>query len=74
MEVQTVNVIEYSDDTILAVHSFSEDEAGNKEAEELFSRCAKENGAEQKDLEDFAIEDGLYETGGYQVFLAHSSN
>ena len=73
MEMQTVNVVEYVDDAVGAVHAYSDDEVGNKEAEELFCRCAKENGAEQKDLDDFALEEGFYEAGGYQVFLSHSS-
>lgn len=73
MQMQTVNVVEYVDDSVNSVHAFSDDEVGNKEAEELFIRCAKENGAEQKDLEDFILEDGFYEAGEYQVFLKHSS-
>jgi hypothetical protein len=72
MEMQTVNVVEYVNDSVLSVHAFSDDEVGNKEAEEVFIRCAKENGADQKDLDDFALEDGFYEGGEYQVFLTHS--
>jgi len=73
MKVNTVNVVEYNDDTILGITSFSDDEEGNKEAEDIFKRCAKENGATDEDLEAFILEDGLYETGGYQLFLVHSS-
>lgn len=74
MKLNSINVIEYVDDSVIAVYSFSDDEEGNKEAENVFSRCAKENGAEDKDLEDYALEDGMYEAGTYQVFLAHSIN
>lgn len=74
MKVNSVNVIEYVTDSVTAVYSFMDDAEGNKEAEELFSRCAKENGAEDKDLKDYALEDGMYENGPYQVFLTHSCN
>jgi hypothetical protein len=73
MKVNTVNVIEYVTDSVIAVHSFLDNPEGNKEAEDVFSRCAKENGAEDSDLKDYALEDGMYENGGYQVFLTHSS-
>jgi len=72
MKLDTVNVIEYSDDSVLGIFSFTDDEVGNKEAEEVFSRCAKENGATDDDLNDYALDDGMYESGNYQVFLTHS--
>ena len=74
MKGNTVNVIEYVTDSVTAVYSFTDDEAGNKEAEEVFSRCAKANGAEDSDLKDYALEDEMYENGSYQVFLTHSGN
>lgn len=73
MKLNTVNVIEYRDDAVFAAHSFTDDEIGNKEAEELFSKCAKDNGAADEDLEA-CIEDGWYESGTYQVFLTHAFN
>ena len=66
-----VNVIEYVEDDITGVTSFSSDQAGNKEAEEHFAACAKENGALDEDIESF-IEDGYFEQGNYQLFLIHS--
>jgi len=72
MKVDTVNVIEYADDTILGVTSFSEDDEGNKEAEAHFSKIAKEHGATEEDVDSF-IEDGYHEQGTYQLFLCHSN-
>ena len=74
MKLSTVNVIEYVDDSVIGVSSFTDDEEGNKEASNLFGRCAKANGATDKDLKDYALEDGMYECGTYQVFIAHSIN
>ena len=70
-QIQTVNVIEYSDDALIGVTAFPDDESGNKEAEAHFKKCATENGAVEEDIESF-IEDGYYETGLYQLFLVHS--
>lgn len=74
MKLNSVNVVEYVDDSIVGLSAYSDDEEGNKEAEGHFSRCAKENGATDKDLKDYALGDGMYECGTYQVFLTHSSN
>lgn len=72
MKLDTVNVIEYNNDEIIRIDSFSDDKEGNVEAEELFSKMAKENGAIDADLENFALDDGYYERGTYQLFLTHS--
>jgi hypothetical protein len=72
MKVDTVNVIEYADDSILGVTSFTDNEEGNKEAEAIFRQVAKENGMEDVDAESF-VEDGYFEQGTYQVFITHSS-
>ena len=74
MKLNTVNVIEYSDDNILGVVSFSDDDDGNKEAEAHFSSVIKENGNEVTDEEiETFIEEGFYEQGDYQAFLTHSN-
>ena len=74
MKLNTVNVVEYADDAVLGVKSFSGDEAGIKEAEECFKVCIKENGENITDEEmDVCLEDGYFEQGEYQVFLTHSS-
>ena len=79
MKLNTVNVIEYEDDTILQIASFTEDKPGIKEAEDLFTKCIKENCSleETDELDENAINDcisdGYFKTGSYQVFLSHSS-
>ena len=73
MQMQTVNVIEYSGGAITSLRSFSEDKDGNKEAEALFEKVAKDNGMDDSDL-DACIADGLFEEGDYQVFLVHSED
>lgn len=73
MKSNTVNVTEYANDTILGIHSFSDDDEGNKEAEECFKRIIKESGHEvtNEEMEVF-LEDGYFEQGNYQVFITHS--
>lgn len=71
MKLATVNVIEYFNGTVNTVTAFTDDPAGNAEAELLFEKCAKENGMEKADT-DACLEDGLFEQGDYQVFLTHS--
>lgn len=73
MQLQTVMVIEYTGGEILSVRSFSEDKEGNKEAEALFAKIAKDNGMDDTDL-DACLEDGLFEEGDYQIFLVHSED
>ena len=68
-KINTVNVIEMADDDLLSITSFTDDEAGNKEAEARFQICAQENGCDPK--ESF-IEDGYFEQGNYQLFISHS--
>ena len=69
--VETVNVVEYADGATRAVYAFPDTEEGNKNAEEIFTLIAKENGMSDGDTAD-CIEDGIYEQGDYQVFLIHS--
>jgi hypothetical protein len=73
MKLQTVNVIEYRADAILSIQSFTDNEEGNKEAEEVFESIMRErNGVVDEDVE-VSLEDGWYEEGDYQLFLTHSS-
>jgi hypothetical protein len=73
MQLQTVMVIEYTGGEIQSVRSFSEDKEGNKEAEALFVKVAKDNGMDDTDI-DACLEDGLFEEGDYQIFLVHSQD
>jgi len=72
--VSTVNIIEYANDAVIGVRSFTDNESGNKEAEEVYHAIINEHDpdATERDIEMF-LEDGYYEQGDYQVFLAHSA-
>jgi hypothetical protein len=71
MKLSTVNVTEYYNGTINGVHAYTDDDAGNREAEAQFISIAKGFGMSEEDTDD-ALEEGLYENGDYQVFLTHS--
>lgn len=73
MKINTINVTEIGDESVLGIRSFSIDEEGIKEAEELFRECVKENGNNLTDeeVEAFII-DRYFEQGNYQVFLTPS--
>jgi hypothetical protein len=81
MKLNTVNVIEFVDDTISSVRSFSDDAQGNAEAEQLFRQIANEQ--EKSDDEplfseediEAGIDDGSLddENRGWAVYLVHSS-
>jgi hypothetical protein len=73
MQIQTVNVIEYTGGAVLSLRSFSEDKEGNKEAQALFEKVAKDNGMDDNDL-DNCLEEGLFEEGDYQIFIIHSED
>ena len=73
MKVDTINVVEYADDSLLGVTSFSNDEAGSIEAEAHFRAVAKENTPEVTDEEMASfVEEGYHEQGDYQLFLTRS--
>lgn len=74
MKVNTVNVIEYADDAVFGIKSFSNDPEGIKEAEECFKEVIREHGdnVTEEEAENY-IEDGWFEQGNYQVFLTHSN-
>jgi hypothetical protein len=68
MQIRAISVIEYTGGEVSSIRSFSDDEEGRKEAEELFVKTAKSNGMDDADR-DICLEDGLFEEGDYQVFL-----
>lgn len=72
MKLNTVNVIEYFSDSVQAVHSFTDDAEGNKEAELLFKQIAKDNSFSESAIE-FGLEEGYLEHSlDYQVYIVHS--
>ena len=73
-KISTVNVLEVIDKVPKQIISFLDTTKGNKEAEKVFTKIAKENGAEEADIESY-LEDGLFEydnNGGTGVYLIHS--
>jgi hypothetical protein len=70
-KIDTVNVVEYANDALLSVRSFTETPEGNEEAEGLFRSLAQENGIDADEIE-VGLEDGWVESGDYQLFISHS--
>ena len=73
--MNTVNVIEMVDEQILKLAAFSDDPRGNKEAQDLFAACMRENGDEafsEKGVRD-ALDEGNFEQGNYHLMLVHST-
>ena len=73
--MNTVNVIEYFEESIASVNSFKDDEKGNKKAEQLFTKIVKKlERTNDKEYIADCIDDGIYENDdGYQCFLVHAS-
>jgi hypothetical protein len=73
MKIQTVNVIEYKGDDLVSIRSYSEDDEGNKQAEEMFRNMIIEADPEMTEEEiEACTEEGYHEQGEYQLFLSHS--
>jgi len=72
MKIYTVNVVEICDEVPQQIVSFKDTKKGNKEAEVLFEKIAKENGALDADMELY-LDDGIYSNGTYNLCLTHSS-
>lgn len=74
MKLNTINVIEYVNDAVIGIQSFSNDEAGIREAEICFYDVVKENGDNLLDEEIEGFVDEMYfEQSDYQVFLTPST-
>jgi len=71
--INTVNVIEFWDDTIQTLHAFPDTPPGNKAAEACFLRIAEENRMPRSMAEE-CVENGYWEAddSDYQVLLVHS--
>jgi hypothetical protein len=72
MKLSTVNVIEITNGTMQGVHAFADDAEGNQQAEALFRKFLKENTELTDGQVDLCVEDGHYDTNGYEIFLTHS--
>lgn len=74
MKVNTVNVILYHTGTIQVVHSYKDDDLGNKQAERLFRKYLRTKETSQTEIE-LSLDDGLWEdpNSDFRLFLTHSS-
>ena len=74
MKLQTVNVIEMFSGILDSIHSFTDDIAGNKEAEYFFANKLKDYnfvGMSPYELSE-VLSDGHFECGKFELFLTHS--
>lgn len=70
--IATVNVIEITNGTLQGVHAFRDNKPGNAQAEKVFRAFLKENTTLTDGQVDLCVEDGHYDTNGYEIFLTHS--
>lgn len=63
MKVDTVNVIVNEDGTVQSLKAFTDNEGGNKQAEDAFSALAIGHGCPVDDVDSY-VEDGHYEKNG----------
>lgn len=75
MKLNSVNVVEYVNGTLAALYAFSDDTEGNKEAEDVFRKCAKDNDFDDEAIE-IGLDDGLlsHSDSDYQLFIIHSQD
>jgi hypothetical protein len=73
MKLNTINVVEVTEDCLASVVSFTDDEQGGKEAEELFVSAMKtqDDNLSQDEI-DVWLDGGFYEQGNYNLYIAHS--
>lgn len=73
-KIQTVNVLEIidKDNNNIAIHSFIDDDEGNRQAELRMFECAEENGFEGTHDEFMDNWGDTYENGSYTVLITHS--
>lgn len=73
MILNTINVIEITEDSLLSIKSFSANDEGVGEAEQFFKDVLKEQEPDfsEDDIESY-LEDGLYERNGYELYIVSS--
>lgn len=73
-KINTVNVIEYTNDHIIGLHSYPDTPEGNKAAEKRFADICKDNDVTGEDL-DSCLEEGLCESSDetWRVVIFHST-
>ena len=72
-KINTVNVIERTDEGEYSIKSFSDNVKGNKEAEKLFKSIVieREETIDKNYIVDY-LDEGFYEDGNYELVLIHS--
>lgn len=77
-KIKTVNVVECvqsNKSNSITIHSFCDNDEGNKEAEELYFSIAKENGytGNATNVDEFFDDEGdFWGLGDYSVCVIHS--
>ena len=74
-KLNTVSVVAMYGGIINEMVSFTDNEEGNREAEEEFIRYIKENVCEDMndESEDYLLEEGYFDYGDKSVYLVHST-
>jgi hypothetical protein len=74
-KLNTVSVVAMDGGIINEMVSFTDNEEGNREAEEEFIRYIKENVCEDMndESEDDLLEEGYFDYGDKSVYLVHST-
>ena len=70
-KLSTVNIIVFENGDFQRINSFTEDEGGNLQAEELFKKEIMLFDCPECDVESF-IEDGYFSHNGNTVYISHS--
>lgn len=72
--INTVNVVEFSDDNIIGLTSLPDTPEGNEEANKRFKSIANENETFEEEELEAALDDGVIEEGTWKLVLFHSTN
>lgn len=83
IKLNTVNIIELVNGNLNSIHSFTDNEKGNKAAERLFRRLVREHNDPEgttgvkpfsrADMDCF-LDDGIYnDECGYELIISHSA-
>jgi hypothetical protein len=69
MKLNTINIVEVEDSTILQIFSFTDDDSGSKEALKVFKKLALKAGDKNVEV---SLDDGYYKNMDYCVYIEHS--
>lgn len=72
-KLNTVNVIEMADGSVVSLAAYPDTPEGNKEAEQWFKDVANENTGYGMEAIEESLDDGIVEDGTYSVLLVHST-